>query len=141
MKDTGTAMKLTVKKAPTVDRDKLIVRINKEDKPSNVDWWDYIELRVVKSKRAIICELRGDDIKEIDNSDKVKGLIHINDPLRAKLGINPGQKQDFNIKKKCRLFAWCYFVRYHPYDVIKVTIWLAIIAIVLGVVSITIAVL
>jgi hypothetical protein len=35
---------LVVKKAPTVDRDKLIVRINSNDKPDDINWYDYVGL-------------------------------------------------------------------------------------------------
>jgi len=125
-------VKLTIDYAPPIDREKLLVRINKIDKPTNISWYDYIQLKVITSGKAIVCKLHGNDIPEIKN--RQASLIHINEPLRGKLGAEVGDTLDFDIKKATRWLAWYYFVRYHPNDIVRVSTWLAIIAILISII-------
>jgi hypothetical protein len=133
-------IKLTVRMAPTVDRDKLIIRINSNAKPNSINWYDYVEFKNMGNGKTVVCKLSGDDIPEIGAKDRQSSLVRINEPLRGKLGVKVGDSVEFKIKKKLRWGAWYYFIRYHPDDVIKVTTWLGIIAVVLGLVSILVAV-
>ena len=135
-------MKLTVKKAPTVDREKLIVRINSNDRPIDINWYDYVQIKSETGK-LIVCKLHGDDIPEIPPGQG-RSLIYINEPLRGKLGVKKdGDTLDFEIKKVTSWLAWYYFIRYHPDDVVKISTWLAVIAVlitvVLGSISIVVA--
>ena len=132
-------MKLKVKKAPTIDRDKLLVRINSNDKPDSIKWYDYIQLKVREGNRAIVCKLHGDDIPEIE--DKQNQLIHINEPLRGKLRVKVGDNLDFSFKKVSSGFwvIWYYFIRYHPDDIVRLSTWLGIFAFLLGVISLVVA--
>jgi len=127
---------LKVVKAPTVDREKLIVRINSNDKPNGINWYDYVELKSTQSDKRIICKLHGDDIPEIKY--KRDSLIHINEPLRYKLYVTDDKNYEFEISKKTKNFlvAWSYFIRYHPDDIVRVSTWLAIIAVKISIISI-----
>ncbi|MBA7472431.1 MAG: hypothetical protein GH158_03045 [Dehalococcoidia bacterium] len=133
-------MQLVVRYAPPNDREKLKVRINEADKPEDINWYDYVRIGVKTSGSSVICKLYGDGIKEIEVGKRQPGLIRINEPLRNKLKVKIDDKVDFKIEKKTRLLAWCYFIRYHPDDIVSVAYLLAIIAIILGFISIVIAV-
>ena len=128
---------LTVKAAPAIDREKLLVRINRADKPDNISWYDFISIRVVTTNNSIVCKLYGDDIIEI--VDKQQRCIRINEPLRGKLGVSEGQEFFFTISRAYRLLSWYYFLRYHPDDYVLVSTGMGIIAIVLGIIAILIS--
>jgi len=130
-------MKLTVRQAPKIDCEKLRIRINKADKPNGIEWYDYIQLKLYNNNKSIICKPYGDDIPDIKN--KEVSLIRINEPLRYKLGVNINDNIDVIIEKRNFLFAWCYFIRYHPDDIVKVATWMAIIAIIISIISVLIA--
>ncbi len=129
-------MNLTVKKAPKIDREKLRIRISSNDIPKNINWYDYIELKNVQNGKKIVCKLHGDDIPDI--KDKRSSVIHINEPLRYKLNINDCKEYKFEIEKKTKNFlkAWLYFIKYHPDDTVRVSTWLAIIAVIISIISI-----
>lgn len=131
-------MKLTVIKAPPVDRNELRVRINSNDKPGFINWYDYIQVENAGNDKKVVCKLHGDDIPEIEK--KQASLIYINEPLRGKLGVGIGDSLNFNIKKRIAWFAWFYFIRYHPNDVVRVSIWLGIVAIILASIAIVISI-
>ena len=131
-------MRLTVKMAPTIDRDKLLVRINSGDKPDDIEWYNYV---IISAKqKTIVCKLHGDDIPEI--KEKRKGSIYVNEPLRGKLGIKNfiGQELDFKINKAPSWLSFWYFICYHPDDIVRVSVWLGIISIALGIISIFITI-
>lgn len=130
------SLELIVKAAPTIDREKLRVRINRIDRPSNIKWYSYVNIGIPATGKQIVCKLYGDDIKEISNSDQKPGFIRINEPLRGKLGISKEQSVRFVLKTQPRFYAWYYFVRYHPDDYIYISTWMAIIAVLLGLLSI-----
>ena len=131
-------MELIVKQAPKIDLEKLRIRINDSDRPKGIEWYDYVQLKLSNKNKSIVCKLHGDDILGINN--KQSSLIHINEPLRYKLGINIDDNINATIKKKPFLFAWYYFIRYHPDDIVRVATWLAIIAILISIISFFIAV-
>lgn len=112
---------LTVKYAPLVDREKLLVCVNRADKPADIEWYEFISIEASTTNRKIVCKLYGDDIAEI--ADKQEGLIRINEPLCGKLGIAVEQKIQlgFTFRKAWRLFSWYYFIRYHPDDYVRVS--------------------
>ncbi len=126
---------LTVHYAPDIDRDKLHVRINEHDKPPGINWWDYVEIKVIKTNKSIVCKLRGDKIKEIPSNQRNPSLIYLIEPLRDKLGIEHGDTLDFEINKKPKSFfvKWYYFVRFHPDDTVVVATWLGITAILISI--------
>ena len=128
----------TVHYAPDIDREKLHVRINEQDKPTGINWWDYVEIKVIETNKSIVCKLRGDKIKEIPPEKRKPSLIYLIEPLRDKLGIEHGDNLDFEIKKKRKGFFinWYYFIRYHPNDTVVVSTWLGILAITLGILAI-----
>jgi len=131
-------MKFTVKYAPPIDREKLRVRINEKDKPANIEWYDYVRIKV--RRKTIVCKLHGDRIPEIEPKGGKTSLIYINEPLRYKLRVEVGDNLDFEIKKKPKWLAWCYFIRYHPDDIVRVSTWLAIFALALGVLAVVLTV-
>ena len=133
-------MKLKVEYARINDREKLRVRINEADKPDNIKWYNYVKIKATKNNKEIVCKLHGDGIKEIPISERRTGLIRINEPLRGRLGVKVHDELDFEITKKPKFFAWYYFIRYHPDDVVNMAYRLAIIAIIMGFISIGIAV-
>lgn len=129
-------MRLTVVHAPPIDREKLRVRINEQDKPSGINWYDYVEIKVIETGKLIVCKLHGNDIPNIKSRGE-KSLIYINEPLRDRLGrIKVKEILDFEIKKKHKGFFinWYYFVRYHPDDTVVVATWLGIIAVLISIV-------
>ena len=127
---------LYVRKAPPIDRDKLCVRINGRDKPDCVNWYDYIHLRT--ESRRITCKLRGDDIPDIKH--KCTKQIYINEHLRGILGVAVRERRRFSVEKASHWRTPYYFVRYHPDDVVRVSTWLAFIALTLGLLSIVVAI-
>ncbi len=134
-------MKLTVVSARHIDREKLRVRINDQDRPGNVKWYDYVKIKVRKDDKVkvIVCKLHGDKIREIKPRDRKASLIYINEPLRYKLGVEVRDNLDFEIKKKLKWLAWYYFIRYHPDDTVIVSTWLGIIAVLISIASLVIA--
>jgi len=134
-------MRLIVASAPAIDRNKLIVRINESIKPEKINWYDYIEIKANKTGKKIVCKLHGDSIPEITPTDLKNALIYINEPLRGKLRVEKSSTIDFKIAKKSSVFAWYYFVRYHPDDTIVVATWLGIIAVLISVPSIVLSIL
>jgi hypothetical protein len=125
---------ITIKYAPRNDREKLRVRINEQDKPDGIHWYDYVKIKVSKTGKSIVCKLHGDDIYEIKPEYRKGSIIRINEPLRDKLGVKVRDILDFEIEKKPKWLAWCYFVRYHPDDTVVVATWLGIIAIIITVI-------
>lgn len=125
-------MRLCVRKAPQVDVQKLRVRINGSDKPENISWYDYVHIKA--NSRKISCRLHGDDIPHIKAKQASK--VYMNEPLRGILGVKVGDVLEFDIRKACRLLTWWYFIRYHPDDVVRVSTYLGIIAVLLGIASI-----
>ena len=131
-------MKLTVKYAPKIDREKLRVRINDEKRTTNnLEWYNYVEVKVKvnNSEKSIVCKLYGDDIPEIPSQDRKPSIIRINEPLRGKLGVKIDEEYEFKFKKRCAICAWWYFVRYHPDDTVIVSTWLGVIAFTIGFVA------
>jgi len=133
---------LTVEYASKRDREKLCIRINGQDKPKGIDWFDYVKIKANTTGKSIICKLYGDKIKEIPEKDREPSLIRINEPLRDKTGVKIGETLDFEIKKmpKCFCFTWYYYIRHHPDDTIVVSTWLGIIAIALGILALVLAI-
>jgi hypothetical protein len=131
--------KLTLKYAPKRDRERLCIRINEQDKPEGIDWYDYVKIKVKTTGRSITCKLYGDKIKEISEEYRKPSILRINEPLRDKLGVKIGEELDFEIKKMPKWLAWYYYIRYHPDDTVVVATWLGIVAVLISIVSLALA--
>ncbi len=125
-----------IKPAPKRDFDKLCVRIDSKNKPDTIKWYDYVHI-IIKG-RKITCKLRGTDIPEL------KGMtynqIYINEHLRGILRVSSDDEKTIYIEKASKWLMPCYFVLYHPDDVVKVSTWLAFLSVMLGLLSIFIAI-
>ena len=133
-------MKLKVIEAPRNDRGRLRARVNKQDKPDCIGWYDYVRIKVNKTGKSIICKLHGDSIYEIKPEKRKVSVIRINEPLRVKLGVLKNKEYEFELNKRCTFFAWYYFIKFHPDDIVKVATWLGIVAIALAIIAIIISI-
>jgi hypothetical protein len=129
---------LQVHKSPVTDREKLLVRINAIDKPEDILWWDYINLKVMANGKKIVCKLSGDDIQEVKS--KKPGLLHINEPLRSRLRLEIGDTVDFTMSKASSWYKCIYFAIYHPEDAVRVGTILGIVAVAISIVSFLISI-
>lgn len=121
------------------DMDQLRVRINAANKPDSIEFYDYIHLRTGNKK--ISCQLRGDNISNAKERYLNEKQIRINEHLRLILKVEIGEQREFYMVKAQNWLRPYYYMRYHPNDVLRTSIWLAFIAIVLGVSSVIIAIL
>jgi hypothetical protein len=125
---------LFVKRSPLIDKEELCVRINRLIKPDTIDWYDYVHIRTKRGK--ITCKLKGQDIPEITPHVH---HIYLNEHLRTILGVQVDDLEKIDIEKADKWLMPYYFVRYHPSDIVKVSTWLGVVAIGLGLLSIIIA--
>ena len=123
---------LSVRGAPEVDENELLVRMHPDDKPKGINWGNYIHL---STKRArVTCKLRSNEILELEHP-RIHQL-NINIHLRSILGIRAGTVSDFYISKASSWKAPSYIMQYHPNDVIRAHMRLKIYGAVAGIIVI-----